>query len=80
VRGRRGFGVVVVALWRVCDLEVLLLAYIVGRRVEGRERRVVGCGCCCVARRRAERDIAPAVIVGLFRCGGISTDCSMSRF
>jgi hypothetical protein len=31
--------------------------YIVGRRLDGRERRVVGCGCCEV-RRRAERDIA----------------------
>ena len=54
VRGRRGLDVV--ALWRVCGLG-LLLVYIDGRRVEGRERRVEGCG-CCVVRRRAERDIA----------------------
>ena len=31
--------------------------------MEGRERRVEVCGCCCVARRRAERDIAPIVVV-----------------
>jgi hypothetical protein len=59
VRGRRGLDVVV-ALWRVCGCE-LVVVYIEGRRVDGRERRVVGCG-CCEARRRAERDMAVEVV------------------